>query len=116
MRLLKTRSYTIVLQAHYYIFILRITYPFILKLPPMKKLHPGFLLNSVFIILILYSKSSFSQCASGPVSLGKSYDTTVSTGSGNYATVFKFPKFRPDSGMVTCVRLILTITGVTTIF
>src|SRR5690606_6895027 len=37
---------------------------------------------------------------------------TVATGSGNYQTLLTFPKFHPDSGMVTCVRLIMTITGV----
>lgn len=39
------------------------------------------------------------------------FDTTVTTGSGNYSTQFKFPKFDPQTGMVTCVRLCLTITG-----
>ena len=51
----------------------------------------------------------YSQCPHG-ASGNMGYDTTVSTGSGNYSTQFKFPKFHPDSGLVTCARLLLTIT------
>jgi hypothetical protein len=53
----------------------------------------------------------YAQCPWGFVPSGVAYDTTVTTGSGNYSTQFKFPKFNPQDGMVVCVKLCVTITG-----
>ncbi len=63
-------------------------------------------------LMILNHQKAQAQCANGHTPGGVAYDTTVSTGSGNYSTEFKFPKFDPQNGMVTCVRLCITITGV----
>ena len=40
------------------------------------------------------------------------YDTTIAFGSGIVSTEVKFPKFDPLTGMVTCVRLCVTIKGI----
>lgn len=82
----------------------------------MKKIYILFLIKCFFIILILFSHKSFAQCLTGYVPTGKAFDTTVTTGSGNYETFFKFPKFHPDSGMVTCVKLTMSITGNNSMF
>lgn len=81
----------------------------------MKKRYPILRIACILITFILYTEITYSQCLNGFEPTGKSFDTTVSTGSGNYETIFRFPKFHPDSGMVTCVRLIMTITGVATL-
>lgn len=78
----------------------------------MKKCYPKLHTACILIILILSTQITNAQCLNGYEPTGKSFDTTVSTGSGNYETFFTFPKFHPDSGMVTCVKLIMTITGV----
>src|SRR5271169_7130366 len=78
----------------------------------MKKFYPKFILKLLFIFIVLsYSNRLLAQCPGGYVSGAVAYDTTVSTGSGNYLTQFSFPKFNPQNGMVTCVKLCLTITG-----
>lgn len=63
------------------------------------------------VIFQCYSNKSYSQCSGSGTPGAVAYDTTVTTGSGNYNTVFSFPKFDPTNGMVTCVKLCLTITG-----
>ena len=40
------------------------------------------------------------------------YDTTIVFGSGVVATQVKFPKFDPVNGIVTCVKLCVTIKGI----
>lgn len=68
-----------------------------------------FLLFAFF--LQCYSTPLNAQCSGSVIPGDVAYDTTVSTGSGNYSTQFSFPKFDPANGMVTCVKLCLTITG-----
>ncbi len=67
-------------------------------------------------MLQCYNHQLNAQCPGGVVTGAVAYDTTVSTGSGNYSTQFSFPKFDPQNGMVTCVKLCLTITGRVTMF
>ena len=78
----------------------------------MKKCYPKLHTACILIMFILCTKTTFGQCLNGYEPTGKSFDTTVATGSGNYETILTFPKFHPDSGMVTCVKLIMTVTGV----
>jgi hypothetical protein len=63
------------------------------------------------VLIIFSSTVCYAQCPWGFVASGVAYDTTVTTGSGNYSTQFKFPKFDPQNGMVVCVKLCVTITG-----
>ncbi len=67
-------------------------------------------------LLQCFSQTLNAQCHGSVIPGDVAYDTTVSTGSGNYSTVFSFPKFDPSNGMVTCVKLCLTITGRVSMF
>lgn len=75
----------------------------------MKKLYTLSLLT-VFTLL-LYG-SAKGQCPNGQPNGGTAYDTTISFPSGVMSTQVKFPKFNPQSAMLSCVKLIVTIVGV----
>lgn len=77
----------------------------------MKRVYLKLLIISM-VLTIFSDTACHAQCPWGFVSSGVAYDTTVTTGSGNYATQFKFPKFNPEDGMVVCVKLCVTITGI----
>ena len=81
----------------------------------MNKLYTK-VLSVSFLFLMVASYSTYAQCPHGYVPSGIAFDTTVSTGSGSYATQFSFPKIDPQNGMVVCVRLCLTITGRVSMF
>ena len=77
--------------------------------------------KSIFLFLIIiivnnFYDKAYSQCPGGVIPGNLAYDTTVSTGSGNYNTQFSFPKFDAQMGMVTCVKVCLTITGYVSMF
>jgi hypothetical protein len=65
-----------------------------------------------FFFLIFNSQSIYAQCPGGEIPGSTAYDTTIAFGSGIVSTDVKFPKFNPQSGMVTCVRLCVTIKGI----
>lgn len=77
----------------------------------MKNIYSFILKFVVAAFMILHCCNTYAQCPGGYVPGGVAYDTTVSTGSGSYSTVFKFPKFNPDSGLLRCIRVCITITG-----
>lgn len=54
----------------------------------------------------------YSQCPNGQTGGQTVYDTTIATPTGITSMQLKFPKFDPHSGLVTCIRLCVTITGV----
>ena len=64
------------------------------------------------LFLVLFSHVSYSQCPGGGIGGQTAYDTTIAFGSGIVSTLVKFPKFDPQSGMVTCVKLCVTIKGI----
>ena len=65
------------------------------------------------LLLILSTYQSLNaQCPDGAPQGGTAYDTTIAFASGVTSTEVKFPKFDPTQGMVTCVRLCITITGI----
>jgi hypothetical protein len=78
----------------------------------MKKLYKSFFIQALFIVLILYSESSNAQCSGGNPGGITAYDTTVRFATGVTTTQIKFPKFNPQTGMLSCVKLIITITGI----
>jgi Secretion system C-terminal sorting domain len=70
---------------------------------------------SVTILILFFisnSNLSHAQCSGGGPGGTTAFDTTIVFGSGIVSTEVKFPKFDPQSGMVTCVRLCVTIKGV----
>ena len=79
----------------------------------MNNLYKPFtiLLLSLFSIAVFYN-NSYSQCPGGQPSGGTAYDTTIAFEPGLNNIQVKFPKFDALNGMVTCVKLCITITGV----
>lgn len=66
-----------------------------------------------FLLTLAFQKAGYSQtCPDGSPQGGTAFDTTIAFGAGVVLTDVKFPKFDPSSGMVTCVKLCVTIKGV----
>ncbi len=78
----------------------------------MKKLYKTVFIPALFIVLTLYSQSGYSQCPNGQPAGGTAFDTTIRFSSGVTHKQIKFPKFSPQSGMLSCVKLIVTMTGI----
>jgi hypothetical protein len=57
-------------------------------------------------------KISYTQCPNSGTPGTTAYDTTIAFGAGIVSTQVKFPKFDPQTGMVTCVKLCVTIKGI----
>lgn len=74
----------------------------------MKNFYTAFLLPLLFF---LYGQSK-AQCINGGAAGTAAYDTTVRFASGVTHKQIKFPKFDAQSGMLTCVKLIVTMTGI----
>ena len=53
-----------------------------------------------------------AQCPDGQPEGGTAYDTTILIAAGIVSKEVKFPQFNPQAGMVTCVRLCVTIKGI----
>jgi len=79
----------------------------------MKCLYKFFLAVPFFSIAVLvFSPTSYAQCPDGQPAGGTAYDTTILLPAGLVSKEVKFPQFDPQSGMVTCVRLCVTIKGI----
>lgn len=81
----------------------------------MKNLYKPFVLLflSFSIILLVSLQTSYAQtCPGGGLPGGTAYDTTIAFEPGLNNIQVKFPQFDALNGMVTCVRLCITITGV----
>lgn len=78
----------------------------------MKKLYPKISLQIFFALLLFYSQTSKAQCPNGEPSGGTAFDTTIRFPTGATNMPVKFPKFNPQTGMLSCVRLVVTIIGV----
>jgi len=69
-----------------------------------------------FILLLFLLAAShttiFAQCANGSAATPVMMDTTIRFSAGVTSTQVKFPQFDPEQGMVTCVKLTVTMTGV----
>ena len=77
----------------------------------MKKLYSAFTLTPLFLLL-LFAHQGRAQCIGGGAAGATAYDTTVRFPSGITHKQIKFPKFNAQSGMLTCVKLIVTMTGI----
>lgn len=75
----------------------------------MKKIYPAVLL---VIIQLLSHQKNFAQCPYGVTPGVTAYDTTIITPTGINTMFVKFPQADPHDGMVTCLRLCISITGV----
>ena len=68
--------------------------------------------TTIILILIFNSYTGSAQCSGGGPGGQTAYDTTIVFSSGIVSTDIKFPKFDPATGMVTCVKLCITIKGI----
>src|SRR5215831_1782777 len=71
-----------------------------------------FSVTGLLFISTLYCHMAYAQCPGGAPNGQTAYDTTIATPEGVNTLQIKFPQFNPMSGMVTCVKLCVTITGV----
>src|SRR5213595_2094882 len=71
-----------------------------------------FSVTALILFLASFSEAGLAQCAGGGTGGQTAYDTTIATPEGINTMEIKFPKFNPLNGMVTCVKLCVTITGV----
>lgn len=79
----------------------------------MKQVYFRFFSVTILILfLVFFSQNVYAQCAGGGTGGQTAYDTTIATPEGINTMQIKFPKFNPLNGMVTCVKLCVTITGV----
>jgi len=75
----------------------------------MKQLYPKLAL--VLFLLTLITGKGWAQCPAGYVPDEVGFDTTITFTDGTLSTDIKFPKFDPSVGMVTCVRLTMTVSS-----
>lgn len=69
----------------------------------------------IFLFLFFVLQSNFksvAQCPMGYPPGSTAFDTTIAFPTGVTSIPVKFPQFDPLDGMVTCVRLCVTITGI----
>lgn len=69
-------------------------------------------LSFFFIILFINNTRATAQCPVGYPPGSTAFDTTIAFPTGTTSIPVKFPQFNPQDGMVTCVRLCVTITGI----
>jgi Secretion system C-terminal sorting domain len=77
----------------------------------MKSLYKIILLLFLFTALV-FGNMLYAQCPDGSPSGGTAYDTTILIPAGIVNKEVKFPQFDPQTGMVTCVNLCVTIKGI----
>src|ERR1700742_2169686 len=79
----------------------------------MKHLSSRFFSVTILLLFMLVSCiRGYGQCPTGQPGGQTAYDTTITLGSGIVSTQVQFPKFNPLNGMVTCVKLCVTIKGI----
>jgi Secretion system C-terminal sorting domain len=81
----------------------------------MKHSYTKFFTLTLFVLFIACCGSkTYAQtvCVDSSISGGVAFDTTIVTPPGINSMQLQFPKFDPALGMVTCVKLCISITGV----
>lgn len=77
----------------------------------MKKIYTRFFIL-FFLLQFAVCATSFAQCADGNSPTPVVLDTTIYFETGVTSTQVKFPQFDPENGMLRCVKLTATMTGV----
>ncbi|MBK9464338.1 MAG: T9SS type A sorting domain-containing protein [Chitinophagaceae bacterium] len=80
----------------------------------MKHIYARFFTTGGLIILmqLFFHHTALAQCPFGVTPGSTMYDTTINTPPGINTLQVKFPQADPMVGMVTCLRLCISITGV----
>jgi hypothetical protein len=76
------------------------------------KFHYAVTLTVLLVMLMIGHHKLAAQCPVGFPPGSTAFDTTILTPAGINTMEVKFPKFNPAEGMLTCVRLCISITGV----
>ncbi len=67
---------------------------------------------TAFTTLFVWAQTGQAQCVNGTPGGTTAYDTTMKFPTGATNMQVKFPKFNAQAGMVTCVKLIVTVVGI----
>lgn len=78
----------------------------------MKKHYTQLFFLSLAFLLFAGRSQGLAQCIGGGTPGITAYDTTIRFPSGTTNKQIKFPKFDAQTGMVTCVRMIVTMTAI----
>ena len=78
----------------------------------MKKIYSRFFITVLIFIAVSVLQPLKAQCPYGFEPGSTAYDTTIATPPGINTLLVKFPQADPLAGMVTCLRLCVSITGV----
>lgn len=79
----------------------------------MKIFYNSFFSGLIFLSVLLFSQhNTQAQCPYGIIPGSVAYDTTIATPPGINTLFVKFPQADPYDGMLTCLRLCISITGV----
>jgi Secretion system C-terminal sorting domain len=81
---------------------------------PMNKLYPKYFIGGSLLILFqfLFLPGTSAQCPFGIIPGSTAFDTTINTPAGINTLQIKVPKIDPYTGMITCLRICVSITGV----
>ncbi len=79
----------------------------------MKHSYPRlFIAGGFFVMQLFFSHAAISQCPFGITPGTTAYDTTINTPAGINTLQVKIPQADPFAGMLTCLRVCVSITGV----
>lgn len=79
----------------------------------MKKIYTHLIACIIFLSFLLFCFQKVeAQCPYGVTPGQVAYDTTIATPAGINTLLVKFPQSDPLDGLLTCLRLCITITGV----
>jgi Secretion system C-terminal sorting domain len=79
----------------------------------MKHLYTRlFIAGGFFMLQLLSPQAAYSQCPFGIVPGSTAFDTTINTPAGINTLLIKVPQADPFAGMLTCLKVCVSITGV----
>src|SRR5690606_6851544 len=78
----------------------------------MRPLITAFITVLLLCIMLILNVKTSAQCPDGHPGGSTAFDTTIATPAGITNRIVKFPQFDPSHGMVSCVRLCISITAV----
>lgn len=80
----------------------------------MKKIYPKYFIGGslLFLLQFFIADETTAQCPYGIIPGSTAFDTTINTPAGINTLQIKVPQIDPFTGMITCLRVCVSITGV----